>query len=231
MKTALVTAVLMVSVLFAPACGKKEDGDGKPAKVTEGGGAAKSDGLGAKSGGVPTSREGQMYLLGQKLAQAAMVNGRAAPDVVDRTFKSANTIADITLKQQLAPLPPVTGDRAEDGAAGMGYLLNGPGKQLGAKIETDFGDTSAATYELALKINMLPMLYIDDPKDTMGDLMADQFGRLATRAKLPETALSPIIAKLRARAPISEVTDLALDLNKTLPVAIAAIYEKDDAKK
>ncbi|MBA3392874.1 MAG: hypothetical protein H0T89_09530 [Deltaproteobacteria bacterium] len=235
MMTARVAVVLMVSLLVASACGKKkEDGDGK-AKTAERAGsdgvAAKSEGLGAKSGGVPTSREGQMYLLGQKLAQAAMVNGRAAPDVVARTFKSANTISDITLKQQLAPLPAVTGNRAEDGAAGMGYLLNGQGKELGAKIKTDFGEASAATYELAVKINMLPMLYIDDPKDTMGDTMAEVFGRLATRANLPETALGPIIAKLKARAPIAEVTDMALDLNKTLPVAIAAVYEKDDAKK
>lgn len=215
----LVHLVLLVVTLLSAACGKKEE-----EKKKEG------DGIGAKTGGVPSSREGQMYLLGQKLSQAAMVNGRADSGVVDRTFKAATTIADITLKTPLAPLPAPTGKAAEDGAAGMHYLLKGQGKQLGEAIKTDFGETAAATYELAVKINMLPSLYIDDPKDSMGDTMAEVFGRLATRAKLPDTAMGPLIAKLKARAPMDEVTDMALALNKSLPLEIAAIYETD-AKK
>jgi hypothetical protein len=207
--------IFLVVTLLAAACSKKEK---------------EGEGIGAKAGGVPTSREGQMYLLGQKLSQAAMVNGRAEQGVVDRTFKAATTIADITLKTPLEPLPAPTGKGAEDGAAGMHYLLKGQGKALGEKITTDFGDSAAATYELAVKINMLPSLYIDDPKDTMGDTMAEVFGRLATRAKLPDTAMGPLIAKLKARAPMNEVTDTALDLNKSLPVVIAGIYEKDDKK-
>ena len=218
--------LVLVLSLLAAACDKddkKPGGDPPLAASAKAGG----DGLGAKSGGVPTSREGQMYLLGQKLSQAAMVNGRAAPDVVARTFKAANTVADITLKTKLSPLPPVTGDKPKDTAAGMHYLLNGQGKELGQKIKADFGATSAATYELAVKLNMLPMLYIDDPKDKMADTMIEVFTRLSANAKLPESALGPIIAKMKARAPMNEVTDMALDLNKTLPVAIASIYEKD----
>lgn len=211
--------ITILTLCLAVACGKDDKGGG-PDK-----------GLGAKSGGVPTSREGQMYLLGQKLSQAAMVNGRAAPDVVARTFKAASTVADITLNTKLQPLPAVTGDRAKDGAAGMAYLLNEQGKELGEKISVEIGETGVAAYELAVKINMLPMLYIDDPADKMADTMADVYGRLAAKLKLPDSALGPIIAKLKARAPMSEVTDMALDLNKSLPVAIATIYEKDEPKK
>ncbi|MBA3503810.1 MAG: hypothetical protein H0T65_25840, partial [Deltaproteobacteria bacterium] len=137
--------VLLVGFL-AFACGKDKDKGG-------------DKGLGAKSGGIPTSREGQMYLLGQKLSQAAMINGRAAPDLVARTFKAAGTVADITLQTKLAPLPELSGDRAKDGAAGMHYLLKEQGADLGKKIAADFGEASAATYELAVKVNMLPMLY------------------------------------------------------------------------
>src|SRR5687767_10645063 len=109
-------ALMILLSLFLASCGKDKDKGDK--------------GLGAKTGGVPTSAEGQMYALGQKLSQAAMVNGRAAPDVVDRTFKAASTIAKITLSTELEPLPATTGDRAKDGAAGMGYLLNEQGKKL-----------------------------------------------------------------------------------------------------
>ncbi len=221
--------LVLISLLTIAACDKKKEGDS--ASSTGGKAAVAEKGeLGAKTGGVPTSREGQMYLLGQKLSQAAMVNGRAEAAVVARTFKAASTIADITLKAQLEPLPTPTGKGAEDGAAGMHYLLKGQGTELGKKIKAEFGEAAAATYELAVKVNMLPSLYIDDPKDTMGDTMAEVFGRLATRAKLPDTAMGPLIAKLKARAPMGEVTDMALDLNKSLPVAIAAVYEKDATK-
>jgi hypothetical protein len=185
--------------------------------------------LGAKHGGVPTSREGQMFLLGQKLTQAAMVNGRAAPDVVERTFHAAETIADITLKQPLDPLPTPKGESAKDTAAGLAYLLDGQGKALGTKIAADFGDTSEATYELGVKLNMLPSLYIDDPKDTMADTLAATLGKLAMRAKLPDSALGPLVAKLKARAPMSAVTDMTFALDDSLPVTIAGVYEKPDA--
>lgn len=212
------TAWLLAIFVFClvPACGSKDDATGKRG----------DKGVGAEHGGIPTSREGQMYLLGQKLSQAAMINGRTTPDVVARAFNAASTIADVTLRTKLAPLPTPTGDGAKDGAAGIDYLLNGPGKELGSKIATDFGATSAATYELAVKINMLPMLYVDDPQDAMGDTMAGVFGRLASAAKLPESAMGPLIAKLQARAPIKDVIDMALALNESLPVAIAKIYEK-----
>src|SRR3712207_4264918 len=81
--------IMVLLVLFAVACSKDKDGGDK--------------GIGAKSGGIPTSREGQMYLLGQKLSQAAMVNGRADAGLVARTFQAAGTVADITLQTKLAP--------------------------------------------------------------------------------------------------------------------------------
>jgi hypothetical protein len=230
-RSARLAAILAIALLAA--CGSAKDADGRdrePGATTTHKTAEAGGGLGARTGGVPTSREGQMFFLGQKLAQAAMVNGRAKPDVVARTFEAASTIADITLHQPLEPLPAVTGNRASDGAAGMAYLLRYQGRSLGDKIATDFGETSAATYELAVKINMLPMLYTGDPQDKMGDTMAQVFRRLAARAKLPDSAMGPIIAKLEARAPMSEVIELALALNEALPPVIADVHEKDTTK-
>lgn len=211
-------AVLFASVLCVTGCKKSHGADGD----------SRSE-LGAKNGGTPTSREGQMYTLGMKLAQAAMVNGRTDDALVERTYHAAEVIADITLKVKLEPLPVATHKSAEDGAAGLHYLLDGQGKALGRDIETQFGSSASAAYELALKINMLPTLYIDDPKDKMGDTMADVFTRLAKATKL-EADLAPLITKLKARAPMNDVDDTALALNKSLPIAIAELYEKD-AKK
>ena len=217
------TTVLLVGL--AVACSKKDDAD-----KSSGSAAHKGD-LGAKHGGIPTSREGQMFLLGEKLSQAAMLNGLGSPDLVARTYKAASLVAKVTLKTELAPLPVPTGDNARDGAAGMHYLLKQQGADLGRQISTSFGETSAATYELAVKINMLPRLYTDDPAHKMADTMADVFARVSARAKLPPSAMAPIIAKLKARAPVKEVSDMALALNKSLPVTIAEIYEKERPKQ
>ena len=211
-------AVLLACLVSVAGCKKSHGGDAD----------SKSE-LGAKQGGTPTSREGQMYMLGMKLAQAAMVNGRVDADVVDRTFHAASVIADITLKVKLEPLPAATHKSATDGAAGLHYLLDGQGKALARDIETQFGPTASATYELALKINMLPTLYIDDPKDTMADTMAEVLTRLGKSTKL-DAELAPLIGKVKARAPIGDVDDTALALNKSLPVAIATLYEKDEKK-
>ncbi len=223
------TRFLITALLSLAACtGDKTAGDPAATGGADPAAGEKPEG-GAKIGGVPTSREGQMYLLGQKLSQATMVNGHVDAAVVARAFKAASTVADLTLKAQLAPLPTPTGDRVEDTATAMHYLLKGQGAALGKQIKAEFGEAAASTYELAVKINMLPSLYVDDPRVSVGDTMAEVFGRLATRAKLPDTAMGPLIAKLVARAPTREVTDMALDLNKTLPVVIAEIYEKTDS--
>ena len=184
-----------------------------------------SDPLGAKNGGVPTSREGQMFLLGVKLSQAALVNGRVDPAVVDRTFHAASKIAEITLHRNLAPLPTPTGKTASDTADALHYLLQGEGQAIAKQVGQDFGKTSESCLELAVKLNMVTSLYIDDPKDTMADSLATTIGKLATETKL-EADLAPLLAKIKARAPTSQVTDMVLDLDKTLPVAIAKVYEK-----
>jgi hypothetical protein len=213
MKTGLV-AVLAMAALGA--CGKKKGSDADQPSESD---------LGATHGGVPTSREGQMFALGQKLAQAAMANGRAESGVVERTFHAAETIADITLHEHLDPLPVPTSDHAKTTAEGLHYVLAGEGKVLGKKIASDFGPTSSATFELGAKLNLLPMLYVDDPKDTMADTMVKTLGELATSAQL-QNELAPLLTKLKARAPMNEVVDMVFSLDDKLPVAIAERYEK-----
>jgi hypothetical protein len=212
--------ILVLAGLTIAGCKKHDGGDHGAAKTTE---------LGAKNGGIPTSREGQMYMLGMKLSQAAMINGRTDVDLVQRTFHAASVIADVTLKTKIAPLPAVTHDAASDTAAGMHYLLDEDGKLLAKEIDKQFGPTASASFELAMKINMLPSLYIDDPTDKMGDTMASVLTRLAAETKL-DAAVAPLVGKIKARAPMKEVDDLALGMNESLPIAIATIYEKDDKK-
>ena len=213
--------ILLIAGIAIAGC-KKHDGDhaAKGQKETE---------IGAKNGGIPTSREGQMYMLGMKLSQAAMINGRTDADLVDRTFHAASVIADITLKVKINPLPTVTHESAHDTAAGMHYLLDEDGKTLAKEIDKQFGPTAAAAFELGVKINMLPSLYIDDPKDKMGDTLADVLTKLGAETKL-DSAVAPLVGKIKARAPMKEVDDLALGMNESLPIAIAMIYEKDDKK-
>jgi hypothetical protein len=190
-------------------------------------GCDKKDKAGSQEGRnkIPETREGQSFLLGQELALAAVgqANG-AKPATVADSFHKASVMADILLEMKLDPLPAPTGEFASDGADVMHYLLDGPGRAVGAKIHADFGESSGAAYELAVKLTMLALLYIDDPADPMPDTLAEVLGRLGAQAKLPPEVLAPLIAKLKARAPTSEVMDLAIGLHKSIPAAIEKVY-------
>lgn len=201
--------VLILALLLVTACKKKEE----------------APPLGAKSGGVPTSREGQMFLLGVKLSQAALVNGRTDPAVVDRTFHAASKIAEITLHRNLTPLPPPTGKRANDGAEALHYLLDSEGKAIARQAGQDFGKTAESAFELAIKLNMVTQLYSGDPEDSLAATLATTIARLATEVQV-DAELAPLLAKMKAHTSSDQITDLVLDLDKTLPLAIAKRYEK-----
>lgn len=203
--------ILFLAALIALAVGCKKKESSEP--------------LGAKTGGVPTSREGQMFLLGVKLSQAALVNGRVDPAVVDRTFHAASKIAEITLHRNLAPLPTPKGDTASDTADALHYLLKGEGQAIARQVGEDFGKTAESCLELAVKLNMVTTLYTGDPKDTLADSLGSTLGKLASETKL-DAELAPLLAKIKAHASNAQVTDMVLDLDKTLPVAIARVYEK-----
>lgn len=192
-------------------------------------GCDKKDKAGSREGRnrVPETREGQSFMLGQELALAAVgqANG-AKPSTVADSFHNATVMADILLSMKLDPLPKPTGEFASDGAEMLHYLLDGPGRAVGEKIHADFGESSGAAYELAVKLTMLGILYIDDPADPMPDTLAEVIGKLGAKAKLPPEVLEPLIAKMKARAPTSEVMDLAIGLHKSIPAAIAKVYDK-----
>lgn len=213
-------SILLVSLALAAgaaACDKKKEGDG--------GGSASS--ASSERDKVPEHREGQMYWLGKELGLAAVgyANG-ASQRTVDDAFKMAATIADVTLETKLEPLPARTGEFAEDGATALHYLLQGPGRTIGEKVNAEMGEAPGAAYELALKLSMLGILYTGDPEDQMADTMAEVFERLSARAKLPPEVLAPLITKLKARAPIPEVMDLAIKAHKDVPAALEATYGK-----
>jgi hypothetical protein len=93
-------------------------------------------------------------------------------------------------------------------------------------VDADLGEASGASYELAVKLTMLGILYTDDPSDTMADTLADVLGNLGNQAQLPPDVLQPLIAKMKARAPTDEVMDLAIGLHKSIPAAIAKVHGK-----
>jgi hypothetical protein len=221
-KTMRCVVIAIAALAVVGGCGKDKGKD-------KGGSSAKAgEGLGAAKGGTPTSREGQAFLLGVKISQAAMANGRADADVVGRTYDTANTVSKIILETTLPPLPKPTGDRAEDGAAGLHYLMDTVGKSIGGKIETDLGPEAAATFELAVKMNMLPVLYVGGPDDDMAKTLMEVLQDRAGRTKIPASALEPLVSKMKAGAPHGEIVDLVFDLNDSLAVEIGKAYEKPD---
>ncbi len=155
----------------------------------------------------PATAEAQMWELGDELALATLGQWGGAPrDAIDGAFETARQLADSALGVKLEPLPAPNANKAKTGADGFSYLLDGAGKTLAKAAYEKLGKPAGASLELAIKLEMLIALYTDDPADKMGTGMIKPITGLAGDAKLPAALYGPLVAKLEAHAPKSDVT-------------------------
>ncbi len=100
------------------------------------------------------------WLLGSNLSLAALANDRAAAaDKVADWFDKSQRLAKL-LDTTVADLPPRPAADQIDPRAdkAMEYLFN-EGQTIGRHLATQFGDDHAALFELAVKSNILLVLY------------------------------------------------------------------------
>jgi hypothetical protein len=129
--------------------------------------------------------------LGGQLALAAVASASGVDQkIVGNGFRDAARKAE-ALGVTLRPLPAVTGDSAADGAAAVNYVLNDAWKPIGRQLSTTYDDSHATLLEIALKSNLLLLLY--SPNDGTGKTIAGVIERRAPDAGLPEGAWRPVV--------------------------------------
>jgi hypothetical protein len=136
--------------------------------------------------------------LGGELALAAVGSASGADQkAVANVFREAARKAE-ALGVSLRPLPAVTGDSADDGAAAVNYVLNDAWQPIGRQLSATYDDSHLALLEIALKSNLLLLLY--SPNDGTGKTIASVIERRAPDAGLPEATWRPVVEAVNAGA-------------------------------
>ena len=153
----------------------------------------------------PPSTRRLAWLLGSKWSLAALAADRGAPrSEVDRWFNQSQTLAQ-ALGVVLPALPET--DRyaasATDSHAGLDYLFR-QGQQVGRELLRKYGVDHAALLEMAVKSNMLLVLY--EPGSADAAAVSTAIDKAGRRAELPAELYQPLLGDLADGASPADVS-------------------------
>ncbi len=144
------------------------------------------------------------WLLGSRLSLAALANDRGvAAESVPIWFADAQaaakylgtTVADL-------PEPIATNDKTPASRRVIDYLLVN-GQRIGRQLTKEHGSEEASLFEIALKSNVLLLLYT--PGSSAGNSVATAIQQAAPRARLRAELWRPLVDALKKQVPESDV--------------------------
>ena len=163
----------------------------------------------------------QAWVLGSKLSLAAALHSQGGDGaLVSRQFNAASGAA-VPFGVKLPSLPARTGDRVKDSAAALSYLLNTTGSPIGNILAKSHGPEHAAIFEVALKSNMLLILY--GPGESTANTIANVIRSRAGNAKFLNAMTARLLQRIDAKASFQEVKTELFDLHELAPKFIALI--------
>jgi hypothetical protein len=138
------------------------------------------------------------------MSLAALAHDRGvAKDKVPAWFSQAQTAAKqlgVTVSE--LPAPAATSETSPASKQVMNYLLV-DGQRIGRELTKLYGPETAALFEVAIKSNILLLLYA--PGSAEGASIADAVSDAAPRAKLPADLWKPLVDVLDRQLPASDV--------------------------
>ncbi len=173
-------------------------------------GNSNTEAASATSGVAKPTTKGMAWMLGSNLSLAALMHDRGATEQSDSLLGKARILAN-ELKVEVPPLPVKTGESAKDGAATLGYMLNEAGRAIGQKLKEQYDQSHADLFELALKSNILLMMY--SPGESTGKTIAGVIERNGPRANLPEGLWKPVVDKIEAGASFEDVKEAVFKMH------------------
>ena len=105
------------------------------------------------------------------------------------------------MKIPIKPFPPHGTNQIETYAAVIEYLIKGDGAEIGRQMGKDFGKEAGTLYEIAVKSNLLILLY--EPGDDQG--IADVIQARCTEVGLPNNLWFDLVNTVRGSASKEDV--------------------------
>ncbi len=168
----------------------------------------------------PPSTRRLAWLLGSKWSLAALAADRGAPRAeVDKWFNQSQALAH-TLGLTLPALPDP--DRYRDGTAAghaaLDYLFR-QGQQVGRELLQQYGVGHAALLEMAVKSNMLLVLY--EPGSSDASAVSSAIAAAGKRAGLPAKLCQPLLNDLANAASRADVDRAVFQLHAAVDQYLA----------
>lgn len=142
--------------------------------------------------------------VGSRLSLAALANDRhLSAQNVPIWFEDAKAAAKLlgTTVDDL-PEPAAADDKMLLSQQAFDYLVR-TGQRIGPEITKQHGAEDAALFEVALKSNILMLLYLPDSQ--AGHSVAAAIAQAAPKAKLPDELWKPLVEALNKQVPQSDV--------------------------
>jgi hypothetical protein len=149
------------------------------------------------------STRSRTWELGAKLSFAAIGSFEGAPKpAVDKVFQSAAALGQ-GLDVDVPALPDLPLNKEQAKSQLVDYILNKAGAPIAEKLGKTYGADHAALFEVAVKSNLLLLLYA--PGESVGGSVAAVLKKRAPDARLPEQLWQNVVAKLDAHATYDDV--------------------------
>jgi tetratricopeptide (TPR) repeat protein len=161
------------------------------------------------------------YQLGSKLGLAGAFHAQGdQPALAQRQFAEA-TAAATALGIKLPPLPKTKGNKIDDTATVLAYLLNSTGNPIGAILNKNFGGEHGYIFEIALKSNILLMLY--GPGDSTSNTILSVLRDRSTKSNIVGGLTEQLIVLIDRKATFDAVKQEVFAMNDRAPKLVALI--------
>ena len=145
-----------------------------------------------------------VWILGSRLSLAALAHDRhmaanSIPTWLDEAHSACKVLG--TTVPEL-PEPAAASDTSLVSRQVIDYLL-AQGQRIGRELAKRYGPEQAALFEVALKSNILLLLY--SPGSDATNSISAAISRAAPQAKLPDVLWTPLVDRMNKKASLDEV--------------------------
>ena len=137
------------------------------------------------------------WRLGDQISLAGMLYAQGGQDDnVEQLLTSIKPLAD-AMQIEIKPFPPRGATQADTYADVIHYLIKGDGAEIGQEIAGKFGNDAGTLYEVAIKSNLLLLLYEPGDDQGIGGVIQARMGEVG----VPENLWIGVLNAINDKAP------------------------------
>lgn len=158
------------------------------------------------------------WRIGDHMSLAGLLYAQGGED--ENVKELIDSVKPLTEAMQIAikPFPPRAANPIETYAEIIQYLIKGDGAEIGRQIGKDFGKEAGTLYEIAVKSNLLILLY--EPGNDQG--IADVIQSRCTEIGLPNNLWFDVVNTVRGSASKEEVKSAVFKMHDDIAAYLGA---------